>query len=500
MKVHILPVLIMAMYICTVSCSEMLETKNYTDISPDNFFNTEADFDAALNGLYLPCSTSWGYRDEGTGEYQTTLFCAGGGYYPNSMYTTDIIRPYSTNSFSEFNFGPASAGLHGVYYHIRFVARATDIINRIEHSTGSTAQIRDKFIAEAKTLRAFYMFVLYDWFGPVNVRLNADRLNDTSVQPRPTEEEYLGFMIKDLNDAIATDSFPDKYNSVPSEWGRMSKAIARSILLKVYMQSKDWVNARDTASEIMRMGFRIIPSYEDVFNEKITDENIWSIPSNTSMDNYYVSEVLPNDFKRGYNISGRAYIRGNESNYFSGWRMFAMWWEFYDTFEDSDVRKQTIICEYDASDGTHKDRYSGMLGAIPLKFTDTEYPNFGIQKAQPIIRYAEVLLSFAEAENEINGPDAKAIEALKQITDRAGVHIPDSALSSKESFRDYLLLERGHELYGEGQRRQDLIRHGKFIENARKRGRMAKDYQTLFPIPSNVIIESGGIIEQNEGY
>lgn len=176
-----------------------------------------------------------------------------------------------------------------------------------------------------------------------------------------------------------------------------------------------------------------------------------------------------------------------------------MYWDFYDTFDDNDVRKQVILCEYDTKDG-HKDRNSGMPGAIPLKFTDTEYPDFGCLKAQPIIRYAEVLLSFAEAENELNGPTAAAVSAVKQVMDRAGLEIPASATASKEAFRDYLLLERGHELFGEGERRTDLIRFGKFIESARERGHDAKDHQVLFPIPSSIIIEGDGIIEQNPGY
>ena len=141
-----------------------------------------------------------------------------------------------------------------------------------------------------------------------------------------------------------------------------------------------------------------------------------------------------------------------------------------------------------------------MVGAIPVKFMDTQFAKWGTQTAQPILRYAEVLLSFAEAENELNGPTAEAVKALKQVTDRAGVKIPASATASKEAFRDYLLLERGHELFGEGVRRQDLIRHGVYIKLARERGNNAQDYQVLFPIPQFAITESNGILKQNPGY
>ena len=117
-------------------------------------------------------------------------------------------------------------------------------------------------------------------------------------------------------------------------------------------------------------------------------------------------------------------------------------------------------------------------------------------------RYADVILSLAEIENELNGPTNKALDYLKQITDRAHTTatIPSDIQASKDKFREFLLAERGRELYLEGWRREDLIRFGKFISNARARGKDAKDYQVLLPIPSKVITQSGGIVKQNPGY
>lgn len=140
---------------------------------------------------------------------------------------------------------------------------------------------------------------------------------------------------------------------------------------------------------------------------------------------------------------------------------------FYDTFEDCDKRKAAILCKYDTNEGKTKDRNSGMVGALPLKYTDTQFKHAGIQKAFPVIRYAEVLLSYAEAENELNGPTQNAQNAIQPILTRANVTIPATAIANKEAFRDYLLEERGRELHCEGQRRQDLIRHGVYIERAK---------------------------------
>jgi len=501
-KFKYLSLIIAFLGVILTSCDDLLETKNFTDMSPSNFFKTEGDMDAAVTGIYLPCTTNWGYSDGGTGSWYNALFNADiNAYYPAGMVTTDEARHYLSNVFDEFTFGPSTgSAMASTYNVIRFIARATDVINQIEQSTGATENIRNRYISETKTLRAFYMYTLLDWFGPVNVKLNPESLYDNTIEPRPSLVDYVSLIEKDLKDAIEEDAFPDKYNNDVSNWGRMSKAIAYAIRMKLYMHQRNWEKAKDDASKLMQMGFSLENQYEDVFNNLQSDEHIWAIPSSTASDNYYVTEVLPSDFKRGFTHLGRSYIRGNDANFYAGWQVFCMRWEFYDTFQDSDVRKNTILSEYVTSNGTHKDRTSGMVGAIPIKYTDTQYADWGIQKAHHVIRYAEVLLSYAEAENELNGPTTTAITALEEVTDRAGIEIPELAKSGKDAFRDFILEERGRELFGEGQRRQDLIRHGVFIQRAQERGKQAKAHHVLFPIPQAVITESNGIIQQNEGY
>ena len=219
------------------SCEDMLETKNFTDMSPNNFFKTEGDLDAAVTGLYLPLTTNWGYSDGGTGGWYNSLFNADiNSYFAGGMVTTDIMRPYSSYVYDEFNVGPSTRGAISTTYNVlRFVARATDIINQIEKSTGSTEAVRTRYVAEAKTLRAFYMYTLLDFFGPLNVKIDPSKLNDNTIEPRPSNDVYVGYIEKDLDDAINTASFPEKYNNNPEEWGRMSKAIAYGIKLRLYM-------------------------------------------------------------------------------------------------------------------------------------------------------------------------------------------------------------------------------------------------------------------------
>ena len=116
------------------------------------------------------------------------------------------------------------------------------------------------------------------------------------------------------------------------------------------------------------------------------------------------------------------------------------------------------------------------------------------------IRYADILLSRAEALNELSGPTQEAIDLINAVRQRANAAtLTLASYPTKEGLRDFLLAERGREFYSEGLRREDLIRHGKFISSARSRGYSAKDHQVLYPIPLQQI-DANPNLEQNDGY
>src|SRR5690606_9050514 len=204
--------------------------------------------------------------------------------------------------------------------------------------------------------------------------------------------------------------------------------------------------------------------------------------------NWYPQHLFPPDF-----ASHPIVTRG------AGWYTNYMPWEFYDKYEPADERTNTIIVSYTNDDGGTTDRNTGLQGAIPLKYTGIVGGGNGgaYQDDLVIFRLAEVYLSVAEAINEQRGP-ADAYAFVNAVRTRAGVN-GYSGLTT-EQLRDALLDERGRELYAEGTRRQDLIRHGQFVANAIERGIDATDRHILFPIPVNVINEAQGVIEQNPGY
>ncbi|MEX2594855.1 MAG: RagB/SusD family nutrient uptake outer membrane protein [Anditalea sp.] len=123
---------------------------------------------------------------------------------------------------------------------------------------------------------------------------------------------------------------------------------------------------------------------------------------------------------------------------------------------------------------------------------------------EPEIRYADILLSRAEALNELNGPNQESIDLINQVRLRAGLSSELLAVgdfSTKEALREHLLNERAWEFYGEvGIRREDQIRMGTFISSAIERGHTnAQPFRVVFPIPQAAIDADPNLV-QNENY
>lgn len=492
-KKNLILIPFLSLFIFIISCENELESKVFSKLTEDNFFKTEKDFNAALVALYSSFSIDWGTEDPGVGQWYVYLYNANNrSYVMRSELTTDELWNDWDANILNFTWGPSTFlnDNGSTYSRIRYVARATDVIDKIENSSVNDA-VKNRYLAEAKTMRAWLMYILYDFFGPVNAKIDVATLNDTEITPRLSDEIYTGIVEQDLLDAINTDELPEKYNGT-GDWGRASKGLARTLLLKLYMHKKEWAKAEQIGKDIIDSGsYSLNPNYDEIFSTPQNNELIYSIASSDAVPNWYMQHLFPGDYSEGF-AGTKSIKRGG------GWYGYSMPWEFYDKFEDGDLRTNTIITEYTSGGGSAVDRDNGLRGAIPLKYTSIEGngPNYSIDWV--IFRYADVLLSVAEAINEQRGPD-DAYEYVNLVRSRA--EVPDWSGMTQETFRDAILDERGRELFVEGHRRQDLIRHGKFIEKAIERGvTNASSKHKLFPIPSPVILEGNGIIEQNPGY
>jgi starch-binding outer membrane protein, SusD/RagB family len=511
-KIKIIQALFFILATCCLSmftsCKKALETKVHSVLTPENFYKSEGDANAALITLYIPFTSYWGNPDPGNGQWYAGLYNADiKTYLSKSLVSTDEIYnegggPNTADLFN-FTWGSSTWSFPGygaggsndaVYGKITYVAKATEVIDAINNSTAVSDAVKKSYIAQAKTLRAWLMYVLFDFYGPINAKTDPATLTDTAVTPRSDAAAYIAQMEKDISEAMP--DLVDKYNSDAANWGRVNKGLARMILLKIYMQTKQWAKVEQIANDIKGMGYSLLTGpdgYKNVFINKANAELIYAVPANGASANWWSQEVFPQDFKSATDAYTPIPIRG------SGWLTQYMPWAYFDKYDATDRRRVTTILDhYTNTSNVVKDRSNGMKGAIPLKYTSVPLPG----DAQPIdvvvYRYAEVLLSLAEAINEQRGP-AEAYQYVNQVRARAGVS--DFAGMTQAQLRQALLDERGRELYGEGSRRQDLIRNGTYISGAIARGKTnAKDYMVLYPIPNAVIIQGRGVITQNPGY
>lgn len=471
------------------SCT--LERESYQEIYPEKFFQNESDIEKALTALYAPFSTDWG------GLYAADQY----SYTTCSEFTTDIMKCTWTGYEHFYEHWWKVDGTDNgtdfaerMYKQYNHLSRIKSTILKIQESP-VTDGVKSRTISEAKCLYGWMGFIMYDLFGPVPLATD-EAINDPQkeiVIPRLSDAEYCKIMEDYLLEAA--QNLPEKQ----SEWGRVTQGMAKMLLLKFYMMNKDYSKAEDMAREIKGMEGStyelLTDGYDKLFSKEYVQnkEIIQAIPCGTGMPNYWLAEVMPSDYPYPHSISA--------------WNGYKMDWAFFETFEPNDKRLNNVISSYTTKSGEEITKGVGALnlGAVPMKYGYDANMVGAIGTIDVIVyRYADVLLSLAECINENNnGPTPEAIDLVNRIRHRAGLNdLPNNSTGSKQSFNDAILMERGHEFYCEGLRRQDLIRHDKFVSTSKELYPNSQSdwYKVRFPIPTYYINESNGQVKQNEGY
>ncbi|MCL3781056.1 RagB/SusD family nutrient uptake outer membrane protein [Prolixibacteraceae bacterium JC049] len=473
-------------------CQELVR-EDFNQIYPENFFQNENDVKNATTAMYrLFHMNSYG----GGGVYSFGR----DGYNIFTEVTTDIMDCQwgDGGSWATFNTHRWTAentkGTDKIYWKYNWLSKGEQIIKNIKESTVSD-DVKTRYIAQVEGLQGWLAFVLYDLYGgvPIASAEVLDNFNEEVYLERYTKEQMIKYIEDKLNAAAA--SLPVKVAA--ADWGRLTKGAVKTILMKLYLHEKNWVKVEELCREVMKpeYGYDLENKYKDIFSidNEINDEVILPIPCN------------PDDFKNGWAAHVLPYNFPYENSAAQKWSGYRMEWGFYHTYEAGDARLETIAAEYKGTDGVTYNEQNPAAhlakGALPIKYgVDPNHVGHGAGNDFPVYRLADVILCLAEAINNQNGPTDEAYALVNRVRNRAELGNLQTGLS-KEAFNDAILLERGHELYCEGHRRQDLIRHGKYVELAKlKPENLAADYKVLFPIPNGAITESKGAVKQNPGY
>lgn len=481
MKSYIPPILLVLAALLLTACDDPLQEKTYTTLNPNDFFNTAEDAEVVLNSVYGELRYSDIKRDAMTlQEVCTDIHIERGG----GIFTFNL-------PIEDFTWSSSHGWLQNWWERrYRGIYKANTVLDNTP-GIDMDENRKQEILAEARFLRAFQYYLLYDLFGPVPlVTTSETRVTDRPA--RATEEEMISFMEDEFR--AVSEILP--LDPPRNQYGRPTKGAALGALTKLHMMTKNWQEAASTAQEVMDLGVYDLFTEghrTDLFapenqrdNEFIFVSVMSDTPDNDTGDGW-LSHVVPRDYQWQYpprQIFPATYKLRSE---------------FVELFEPEDERRDAILIEYVNVDG--ETVVLGEDDARSLKFP--EYPNQDISRSAddfPYIRYADILLSRAEALNELNGPNEESVQLLNMVREAAGVStFTVGDFSSTQEFRDTILDERGREFYTEALRRQDLIRHGKFIEMAQERGKPAQEHHVRYPIPQTEI-ERNENLEQNPGY
>ncbi|WP_293668485.1 RagB/SusD family nutrient uptake outer membrane protein [uncultured Parabacteroides sp.] len=478
------------------SCTN-LESEMYDVINPGIFPVNEDDANALVTAAaYAPFRSNW---------YDGMFTAANGGIHVIGDMTTDIgycqWNDVCWPDLLDVNFSSSSDCPTKIYKnHFNYIGKMTLALDRIS-GIEMKEETKNRLNAEIHCGRGWLAYMLYDFYGPIQIP-TLEQLNDPlgeQIIPRVSQAEMVTFIENDLKAAIAV--LPATYKVTDSNYGRFTRGLAYTVLMKLYMHEKEWAKAEECGRELMKpeYGYSLMANYKDIFTleNEGNPETIWAAVCSSSVNQQlWLAHVLSSQ-----------YPTRNES--IQKWGGYRVLWNFYHTFDKNDKRLEVLVGEFVGTDGVlYNEANPGTVlqtGAMPVKYGEDPAATGEESQIDWIVyRYADVVTLLSEAiVRKNNAVNQEALDLLNMVRTRAGLTAYTlSDVKDVQDFLDKVLEERGHELWFEGARRTDLIRHGKYIEYARKykNSVTAQDYMTLMPLPQSVINESKGQVIQNPGY
>ena len=420
-----------------------------------------------------------------TGEVETgviNIYSALQNVVPNEIVLSELRSDNMAPNLLEGDWGSVETFTEtpnndfvGTFWRTAYasIARANIVLKYLDNVTDADKKAR--FEGEAKFARALMHFDLVRLFG--DVPLATATLTSGASQElrrRPTAEVYAQ-IIDDLQIAVA---------QLPATWeavnvGRATKGAAQTLLAKVYLTQGNYAAARPLLESIISSGtFQLLPSYATVFapGNEMNREIIFAIRYKTASNGE--GQGFSYDLSKDGNLRGKPPV------------------DFQALYLTSDSRLAV------STTGTGNNMFVN-------KFADAA--NTGSRRDSGtdwiVLRYADVLLMYAEVLNELNDTPG-ALTRLNSIRTRAGVPIyATTPTPSKATVQANIETERRLELAFEDHRWYDLLRTGRAsaVMNAHFQaiGRPnvnVPTYRLLYPIPQREIDLSNGVITQNQGY
>jgi hypothetical protein len=474
--------LIMLILFITTGCDSFLEEVPKSNVTATNYYKTEGDAESAVVYAYQDLTESgiFGFCYWLIGDFASdnfTLTNAGEGSSdsgPFGLFTWDASTTRVKSFWSS---------------HYNAIANANAGLEKIPEINGD-ATFLNQLMGELYFLRALYYFNLVRTFGDVPIILKLLTVTDDLLVSRDDAAEVYRQITDDLT--LAIEKLPES----PLDPGRASIYVAKTLLAKVYLTrasssygtSADYEQVISLCEDIEgHGGYGLVGNYLDLFkstNELTTSESIFEVQFADAVSN--LSSGLMNRWFLSTDFyTPTSYYQAQPSD------------DLASIIEPGDTRalltvSDTTITGFKMTDGRWLTKYQDVE---TFGLDINEGANFYV------LRYADVLLMLAEAENELNGPTTKAIRAVNAMRNRVGLtKLPSSSVSGKDVLRNAILKERRIEFVGEGQRWFDLVRTGRLVSTMQTLGFTNVDERhNRLAIPQAEIDENPNMT-QNDGY
>lgn len=448
------------------SCEKFFSLTPDYEVPVDNLYKSESDFNIAVIGCYAKLQGQVNYYTELCEYRSDNMYLSAPTTGTQDRYDIDQFKDNASNGIIEEAWANFN---NGVY-------RCNMVLDRIDNADIDEVS-KKQFKGEALFIRAYTYFNMYRIWGGVPVTTKVVTVAEALKVKRASKVEMFELISGDLESIIQEEMLPATYSN--QNIGRATIGAAKALLARVYLTFNESSKAVSILEPLITSGqYDLMNNIQDVFNvnNKNNKEIIFAVKFN--------KEVVGEGHGAWFSIanlsdeSGRSPILDN-------------------LYDDSDARKELL--EYKKVDGLNL--------YLMKKFYDLrDETNKNYGNDQILIRFADVLLMYAEALNNVgysNDADSDALKALNRVRTRSGLAPLDiSDLPNQEAFKKAICKERQYEFPYEGHRWFDVVRMGYAKEYALAEGHVIQDYQLLFPIPNSELerINDTSLLWQNPNY
>ena len=438
--------------IALTGCSkDFLTVVPETALSSATYFKSQADFQQAVNGVYVPLRPIYNERMWILGELHSD-----NAYYARNVLFGAVDPTENIADFAVPTANGVTANdnvLQQYRYDYQIIARANQILALIDGVTFDDA-VKSNLKGQALFLRGFAYYQLVRLFGKVPLHLVPVTGRQDAALPLSTTDELYAQIEKDVT--AASTLLPNK---AKQEAGRVTSGAAKTLLAELYLVQKKWDKAEALMKSVVTNdGYTLMPDYDNAFSFSTSNKNnaesvfeVQYLEGSAGYNGNLIYRIVPTPITATElgAITGTSNPQG-----LSGENNLIPTPDIIAAYETGDKRKDVSIGYVTLSQSLRDNKVYPYV----KKFARTHalHQNTGTNWA--VYRYAEVLLFLAEALNE-QGKSAEAATYLNQVRARAGLAVTKA--SSQADMRAAIYQERRVELAFEAKRWFDLVRTGR---------------------------------------